>query len=85
MKIVNILGTNYNIKFVDEFPDYLSEVGENAGGLCNRHDRDIWIKRRNDKDITAVWWDRCDKDVLRHEIIHAYQSESGLSANVSLC
>ena len=29
MKIVNILGTNYNIKFVDEFPDYLNVAGEN--------------------------------------------------------
>ena len=71
MKTVNILGTDYNIHFVDEFPDYLSEVGENAGGLCNRHDRDIWIKRCNDKDMTATGRERCDKDVLRHEIIHA--------------
>lgn len=85
MKTVNILGTDYNIYFVDEFPDYLSEVGENAGGLCNRHDRDIWIKRCNDKDMTAAGRDRCDKDVLRHEIIHAYLSESGLSANASHC
>lgn len=29
MKIVNILGTNYNIKFVDEIPDYLNVAGEN--------------------------------------------------------
>lgn len=85
MKIVNILGTNYNIKFVDEFPDHLSEAGENADGLCNRHDRDIWIKKCNDNDITDAGKERCDKEVLRHEIIHAYLSESGLSANVSLC
>ena len=85
MKTVNILGTDYNIHFVDEFPDYLSEVGENAGGLCNTHDRDIWIKRCNDKDTTDAGRERCDKDVLRHEIIHAYLSESGLSANASHC
>ena len=30
---VNILGTEYEILFVDEFPDYLKEVGENAAGL----------------------------------------------------
>ena len=29
MKIVHILGTNYNNKFVDEFPDYLNVAGEN--------------------------------------------------------
>ena len=28
MKVVNILGTDYEIHFVDEFPEYLQEVGE---------------------------------------------------------
>lgn len=82
---VNILGTNYKIHFVDEFPNYLEEVGEGAGGLCNRHDRDIFIKKCKDKDMTAMGRERCDKDVLRHEIIHAYLSESGLSANALHC
>ena len=30
---VNILGTDYKIHFVDEFPEYLKEVGEGADGL----------------------------------------------------
>ncbi len=34
MKKVNILGTDYEIHFVDDFPEYLKEVGECAGGLC---------------------------------------------------
>lgn len=85
MKKVNILGTDYEIHFVDEFPEHLKEVGECADGLCNRHDRDIFIKRCNDKDMTAAGRERCDRDTLRHEIIHAYLSESGLSANASHC
>lgn len=85
MKTVNILGTDYEIHFVDEFPEYLKEVCEGAGGLCNRHDRHIFIKRCNDKDMTGKGSERCDKDTLRHEIIHAYLSESGLSANASHC
>ena len=85
MKKVNILGTDYEIHFVDEFPEYLKEVGECADGLCNRHDRDIFIKRCNDKDMTAAGREQCDRDTLRHEIIHAYLSESGLSANASHC
>ena len=85
MKTVNILGTDYEIRFVDEFPEYLKEVGESADGLCNRHDRDIFIKRCNDNDMTAAGRERCDRDTLRHEIIHAYLSESGLSANASRC
>lgn len=85
MKTVNILGTDYEIHFVDEFPEYLKDVGEGAGGLCNRHDRHIFIKRCNVKDMTVEGSERCDKDTLRHEIIHAYLSESGLSANASHC
>ena len=34
MKVVNILGTDYEIHFVDEFPEDLKEVGEGADGLC---------------------------------------------------
>ena len=30
MKVVNILGTDYEIHLVDEFPEYLKEVGEGA-------------------------------------------------------
>ena len=52
MKKVNILGTDYEIHFVDDFPEYLKEVGEGAGGLCNRHDRDIFIKRCNIEQYT---------------------------------
>ena len=85
MKKVNILGTDYEIHFVDEFPEYLKEVGEGADGHCNRHDRDIFIKRCNDKDMTAAGRERCNRDTIRHEIIHAYLSESGLSANASHC
>lgn len=82
---VGILGTEYEIHFVDEFPEYLKEVGEGASGLCNRHDRDIFIKKCNDKDMTDTGRKRCEMDTLRHEIIHAYLSESGLSVNASNC
>ena len=53
MMVVNILGTDYVIHFVDEFPEYRKEVGEGADGLCNRHDRDIFIKRCNDNCISS--------------------------------
>lgn len=82
---VSILGTEYAVYFVDEFPERLSEFRENADGLCNRYNREIFIKRCKDKDITEQARARCEKDTLRHEIIHAYLSESGLSANASHC
>lgn len=82
---VDILGTEYAVCFVDEFPERLSEYKDNAYGLCDRYNREIFIRKCKDKTITEQGRERCEKDTLRHEIIHAYLSESGLSANASHC
>ncbi|MGO5547984.1 hypothetical protein ACTQW9_01690 [Lachnospiraceae bacterium LCP19S3_B12] len=82
---VDILGTEYAVYFVDEFPERLSEFRENADGLCNRHNRELFVKRCKDKDMTEAGRERSEKGTLRHEIFHAYLSESGLSANASHC
>ena len=82
---VNILGSEYKVYFVDEFPERLSEFTDNADGLNNRYNREIFIKRCKEKDITKEGRERCEKTTLRHELIHAYLSESGLSANASCC
>lgn len=82
---VNILGTDYQIHIVDEFPGYLKEFADSADGLCNMHDKDIWVKRNHDKDMTEIGRRNSENKTLRHEIIHAYLSESGLSANASHC
>ena len=63
---VNILGTEYEILFVDEFPDYLKEVGENAAGLFNRNERRIFIKKCNDGDMKDEGRERSNKSTLRH-------------------
>ncbi len=78
---VSIMGVCYEIKIVDEFPEHLKEIGEYADGLCNRHERTIYVKRKNDVDLTEKGRRRSQKCTLRHEIIHAYLEESGLSAN----
>lgn len=80
---VDILGTEYTVRFVDEFPERLSEYRDNADGLCNRYNREIFIKRYKDKSITEQGRERCEKDTLRHELLHAYFNESGLSANAA--
>ena len=82
---VDILGSVHKVCFVDRFPERLSDYEDNAGGLCNRYNQEIFIKRCNDKDATEEGRERCEKNLLRHEIIHAYLSESGLSANTSCC
>ena len=64
-KTINILGTDYRINFVDKFPEHMSEFEDNADGLFNGLNREIFIHTRNS----------------RHEIIHAFLHESGLAAN----
>lgn len=78
---VSIMGVTYNIFFVDEYPERLRSIGEYASGLCNRNEREIYIQRCKDEDLTEHGRQRSMKNTLRHEILHAYLEESGLSAN----
>ena len=80
---VEILGAKYSVYFVDEFPERLSEFRENSIGLCNRYDREIFIRKCKDKDVSEKGRERCEKDTLRHELLHAYFAECGLSANTA--
>lgn len=80
---INILGTEYAVCFVDKFPERLQEYGEGSDGLFNQDNREIFIKRCQDTDITNDGRKRLEKKVLRHELIHAFLAESGLPANAS--
>ena len=82
---VGILGSIYTVYFVDKFPERLEKFEDNADGLCNRYNKEIFVKRCQDKDMTKEGKERCEKTTLRHELFHAYLSESGLSANASHC
>ena len=81
---VSIMGTCYDIRFVDEYPERLKGVGEYADGLFNRCNREIYILKNKDKDFTDEGRKRHMNRVLRHEIIHAYLEESGLSASSNM-
>lgn len=78
---VNILETEYQISFVEKFPEHLSEFEETASALCNSHNREIYIKISKDKDMTESGRERMMKKDLRHEILHAFLFESGLSSS----
>ena len=75
---VNVLGTEYTVEYVEKYPEYLSEFDETADALCNSHNRAIYVKLNNDK--TEQGKKRLYNKNLRHEIIHAFLYESGLSA-----
>lgn len=74
---VNILGSEWKIKYRDERDDdQLKEVG----GYCDWTARLIVIAKRR-KDDNVADFQESQRYVLRHEIIHAYMYESGLAEN----
>lgn len=75
-RTVNILGTNYNIKVIK--PN--KEMKKNKWvGLCDNLKKEILISDLSDKyDLNDAQANLYQKETLRHEIIHAFYSESGL-------
>jgi hypothetical protein len=81
---VNILGTEYKIEVHKTSDD--DELKENNwGGYCNGilklivladTSEDEFYKYCNDKEKELI-----RKDTLRHELVHAFLNESGLSTN----
>lgn len=69
---VKILGTKYKIRF--------KELGNaDIDGQCDYTDKKIIIRSDNFNRVGN--FERLQKKQLRHEIIHAFMSESGLQAN----
>ena len=84
MKKVNVLGTEYKIEVKKIDDDYfMKEKG--FCGHCDEHTKSIVIADRNDdtyfKDMSAEKRIIDTKETLRHEIVHAFFDESGLSYN----
>ncbi len=78
---VNVLGTSYRIEQREEKNDPLLK---DLGGYCEVYDRLIVIR----KDWSSMppkksIFDSMVKEILRHEILHAFFYESGLWDNSS--
>lgn len=75
MKKVNILGTVYEIKHDDDL------VNDGLDGVCREYSKEIKIRKAEsmlgDKDTSTEKVNRY-KEVMRHELIHAFFSEAGL-------
>ena len=78
MKKVNILGTTYEIlsQTEDENPKL-----KQAMGLCEYYSKKIIISKIKTETMTFENIEEFKKEVLRHEIIHAFFAESGLKGN----
>lgn len=74
---INILGCDYRIVRDDG-----SLLKENADGVCQTYDKIIRIAPLDDllSDVDAVEMKTVrSKEVMRHEVIHAFFAECGLS------
>lgn len=74
---INVLGTEYSV-IIDDTP-YLENM--NADGVHKEYEKTITIRNLNGflgQDSTPKEKEARRKEVLRHEIIHAFFSESGL-------
>ena len=82
MKTVNILGSEYKIirRRFDEEPDFEKK---NCDGYCDYYNKKIvycnMLTHPNTKDEGAAYCRGCECYTLRHEILHALFSESGLA------
>lgn len=72
----NILGTTYKIK-------RKNLKNSNTDGWCDNTSKTIVIRKDNYNNVGN--FEYLMKKQLRHEIIHAYLSESGLQSNFENC
>ena len=75
---VYILGTEYAIRYEKRKND---EKLEDAYGYLERYSKEIVIEDIEHNPLEAKNLEDFQKKVLRHEIIHAFLYESGLSVN----
>ena len=84
MEKVNILGTEYKI-ITEKISENEILKKNHWAGCCNEYLHEIVIADMTEEeyfpDMTDKEKDEFRKCTLRHEIVHAFLNESGLSAN----
>lgn len=83
---VNVLGTEYKIS-VKRYDEDETFTRESFVGYCDGYTKEIVICDMS----TCKGWEHeaketveiAQKEILRHEIVHAFFNESGLSANAN--
>lgn len=86
-KKINILGTEYSIEIhkVSE-DDYMKE--NRLSGYCGEDNKQIVIADMSEKEYFVGMDEKAQQryfnKVLRHEVIHAFLNESGLSDSASV-
>ena len=80
---IDILGTKYDVKYVNQGTDDMIDNG--LAGYCDHSMKKIVLLRLKTSPAYANVSDEGraneEKSTLRHEILHAFFNESGLQAN----
>lgn len=80
---VNVLGTEYKIIVKKYDEDVFKE--KQIDGYCNGFTKEIAVCDLTTKEDWKIeskeTITECQKQILRHEIVHAFLNESGLQAN----
>lgn len=78
MQEIEVLGTKYTIEYKTKEEDsFLNE----SDGYCDKTVHKIVICQK-ESDCQLEDFERYQRQVLRHEIIHAFHFESGLAENL---
>ena len=81
---VNVLGTTYKI-ILKAYKDDGAFEKKSIDGYCNGFTKEIIVCDLNTKEDwkteTKETIDICQRQILRHEIVHAFLDESGLQAS----
>lgn len=81
---VNILGTEYTI-IVKKYDEDEAFARRSIDGYCDGFIKKIVVcdlaSKEDWKNEEKATIDVCQKQILRHEIVHAFLNESGLQAN----
>lgn len=81
MKKIDVLGTEYSILFQTAKENPLLEK---LDGFCESSSKNIIVIKREPDVLGYEDFESYQNRVLRHEIIHAFLSESGLDQNSSV-
>lgn len=76
MKKVNVLGTEYTVKIVDESDDPILKKND---GYCDDTTKTCVVANMKPDEMSKGNLEEYQKKVIRHELIHAFLFESGLS------
>lgn len=81
---ISILGTDYTISYVSQSEIDKMMNSNEFTGVCNEHNKEIFISTLDDY-LSNEQRDLVMSLNLRHEIIHAFLNESGLSWDALGC